>query len=169
MATSGAPPVRPEAVPAHTLRVTFAYRGDRIALAGSRRVQMIAPPSVTPPPENGQSGYWFEVRAADGSLLFHRGLHAPIRVDVEVFSDEGGRSITRIPIAEPDGQLQGEFEVLVPDLPGAQSFVLYGPPPKVEMQGAPAQPLVTLPFDELRRPSPDRPPEPRDPRTGEGR
>jgi hypothetical protein len=165
MATPGATAGSREAIPAHTLRVTFAYRGDRIALAATRRVQMIAPPSVAPPPQTGQSGYWFEVRAADGSLLFHRGLHAPIRVDVEVFSDEGRQSIARVPVAEP----RGEFEVLVPDLPGAQSFVLYGPPPKVEMQGAPAEPLVKLPFDELRRPSPARPPVPRDPRTGEGR
>ena len=165
MATPGAPAVGHEAPPAHTLRATFAYRGDRIALIGSRRVQMIAPPSVTPPPEKGQSGYWFEVRAADGSLLFHRGLHAPIRVDVEVFADDEKQSITRVPIAEP----RGEFELLIPDLPGAQSFVLYGPPPKVEMQSAPAQPLVRLPFEELRRPPPDEGPPPRDAPSREGR
>jgi hypothetical protein len=31
---------------------------------------MIAPSSVTPVPEKGQSGCWFEVRAADGTRLF---------------------------------------------------------------------------------------------------
>ena len=153
MATPGATPVGIDAKPAYTLRVTFAYRGEKIELAGSRRVRMIAPPPVAAAPEKGQSGYWFEVRDAAGKLLFHRAVHNPVRVDVEVFANDRKQSITRVPIAEP----HGEFEVLVPDLPAAASFVLHGPPANVEMQGAPAQPLVTLGFDELRRASGDTP------------
>ena len=139
--------------PLPTLRVTFVYRGHDITLAASRKVRMIAPPSVTPAPDRGQSGYWLEVRAADGSLLFHRPLHNPIRVDAEVFSDDARQSIARIPIAEP----QGEFEALVPDLPGAEALVLYGPPADPRLQGMPAGELIRIGFDELRKLPPDGP------------
>jgi hypothetical protein len=135
------------------LRVTFTYRGDEIAAAGMRKVRMVVPGTVSAPPEKGQSGYWIEVRAADGKLLFHRVLHSPVRVDVEVFSHGEGPSITRVPVAEPRGQ----FEVLVPDLPGADSLVLYGPPADPRLQAVPARELVRVGFDALRKLPPDAP------------
>jgi hypothetical protein len=151
MSETDVPAAAPSPKSSDTLRAMFAYRGQNVRFVGSQRVQMIAPPSVTPTPGKGQSGYWFEVRDAAGNLLFHRVLHSPIRVDVEVFADDGGQSITRIPIAKPEGQ----FEALVPDLPGAESFVFYGPP-AAELQSAPSRELLRVRFDELRRPPPDQ-------------
>ncbi len=151
--------VKPDRLPAQhegrmaALRVTFAYRGHDIAVASTRKVRMIVPRPASPPPEKGQSGYWLEVRAADGKLLFHRVLHSPIRADVEIFSQEEGQSITRVPVAEP----HGEFEALVPDLPEASSLALYGPPPDPQLQAAPARELVRVGFDELRKRPPDTP------------
>jgi len=150
--------------PTHTLRVTFAYRGAEIALTGSRRVRMVAPPPVTPPPEKGQTGYWFEVRAADGTLLFHRALHEPIRADVEVYTGDRRHSVQRAPLAAP----QGEFEVLVPDLPGAAAFVLHGPPADARLQAVPSRELVRIGFDELRKPPPGTPGPEQRPPTGGG-
>lgn len=164
MAEPDAPVTVPGATPAPTLRVTFVYRGHDIAVTGMRKARMIVPPPVSPPPEGGQSGYWVEMRAADGKLLFHRALHSPIRVDAEVFSYGEGQSIARMPVAQP----QGEFEVLVPDLPGADSLVLYGPPADARLQAAPARELIRVGFDDLRKlspdaPAPDRGPSNRDP------
>ena len=111
--TAKDPPPAPMPTPAATLRLTFAYRGRDIRLVASRRVAMIAPPGVTPVPARGQSGYWCELRAGTGDLLFHRVLSSPVRTDVEVFSDDARQSMTRLPVAAPEGQ----FDVLVPDLP----------------------------------------------------
>jgi hypothetical protein len=130
-----------------TLRLTFAYNGNEVRLLRSQRVAMIAPPSVTAPPEKGQSGYWFEVRGDKGVLLYHRVVHEPIRTDVEVFSDDPKQSITRVPKAKP----QGQFTLLVPDLPEAHSFHFFGTPPGAKQRSAPARELVAHSFEELRR------------------
>ena len=153
MVNPDVPAAAPGESPAATLRVTFAYRGDDIAVAGTRKVRMIVPPAVSAPPERGQSGYWLEVRAADGTLLFHRALHSPIRVDAEIYSLDKGASIARVPIAVP----QGEFEVLVPDLPEAQSLMLYGPSAEPQLQALPARELLRVGFDELRKLPPETP------------
>ena len=130
-----------------TLRVTFAYRGTEVRLAGVDRVMMIAPPAAALPREKEHAGSWFEVRGGDNGLLFYRPLHNPIGADTEVFSAVDKQTITRIPIAEPSG----EFEVLVPDDPAAAALSLWGPPPGAEMQSTPSRELLRVGFDELRR------------------
>ena len=79
---------------------------------------------VTPPPQEGQTGYWIELRDAQGTLLYHRPLHEPIRQDIEVFGDKPGDPIRRVPARHP----KGEFEVLIPDMSQGAEFVLHGPP-----------------------------------------
>jgi len=138
---------------ATTLRVTFAYRDRDVRLVASRRVAMIAPPPVTPAPAQGQSGYWFELRGAAGELVFHRVLNAPIRVDVEVFSDDAGQTMKRVPVPAP----QGQFEVLVPDLPDARTFHFFGTPSGAASESAPSRELFHIDVDELRKPRGDAP------------
>jgi hypothetical protein len=134
--------------PSFTLRLTFAYDGTGIRLTKSQRVEMITPPSVTPPPQAGQSGYWFEVRDAQGDLHYHHSLYNPVQVDFEVFSNDPNQPITRVPNPNPTG----EFTVLVPDLPGAATLILYGPPPGAPSQFERSQELLRLSFEQLRRP-----------------
>jgi len=136
-----------------TLRVTFAYRDRDVRLVASRRVAMIAPPTVTPAPAQGQSGYWFELRGAAGELLFHRVLNAPIRVDVEVFSDDANQTMKRVPLSAP----QGQFEVLVPDLPDATTFHFFGTPSGAVSESAPSRELFRADFDALRKLQADAP------------
>jgi len=146
-----APTATPVPKADYTLRVAVDYKGPVIRIAGSERVAMIAPPSVTAAPQMGQSGFWFELRDAAGKLLFHRALHNPIRADVEVFSSDASRSIARVPVAAPEGR----FELLVPDVPGAQSLVLYGSP--AEPAFAPAKELLRVDVAELRKLRPETP------------
>src|SRR5207245_91362 len=82
------------------------------------RVQ--APPA--PLPEGERSGFWIEVRGKDGETLYHRALHDPLQEDTEVFGDEPGEGLYRV----PNELQQGEFEVLVPDIPGAADVALFG-------------------------------------------
>jgi hypothetical protein len=134
--------------PSHALRLTFAYDGNRIRLIRSQRVAMMAPPSVTAPPQEGHCGYWFEVRDRNGALLYHRVVHDPIRTDHEIFSDDPKQSITRVPKMKPEGQ----FTLLVPEMTDAHSFHLFGSPPDGETRArsAPSRELVVHTFDELR-------------------
>jgi hypothetical protein len=132
--------------PPHALRLTFAYDGARIRLAASERIAMIVPAPVTAPPEAGQSGYWFGVLDVAGHLIYHRPLHGPIAVDVEVFSPDGRQSVTRV--AHP--KREGQFVVLMPDLANAHTFTLHGPPDP-EQPDAPARELLQLDVGALRR------------------
>ncbi len=93
----------------HTLRITFAYDGEKLDIASVARVAMRAPAPTTPPPNESQVGYWLELRDASGTLLYHRPLHDPIRQDVELFGDKPGDPIRRVPGRHP----KGEFEVLI--------------------------------------------------------
>ena len=135
--------------PPHALRLTFAYRGAQIRLIGSERVAMIAPAPAGAPPQAGDTGYWVGVLDAAGRLIYHRPLHQPIRVDVETFSPDPQRSIARTPIAEREGQ----FTVLIPDVANARTFRLHGPADP-ERPDAPAQELLQLDVDALRRAKP---------------
>jgi hypothetical protein len=137
--------------PPPALRLTFAYQGTQIRVIGSERIAMIVPAPSTPPPEANQAGYWFGVRDAGGRLLYHRPLHNPIRVDLEAFSPDPRQSIARVPIAER----QGEFTVLIPDVPDARTFELHGPADP-ERAAEPARELVRLDVDALRRMKPPR-------------
>ena len=156
-----------------SLLVTFSY--DRteakggVRLARVERVRAISPGIATAPPQPGQSGAWVEVRDGKRNLLYYRPLHDPIPTSTEVFSDESGQpSLSRI----PSMTMQGEFTVLVPDLPNAVSFAFHASPvadlpsrsqedsagtkrrrkqaTRVPPEPQPAQELAHIAFTELR-------------------
>jgi hypothetical protein len=123
--------------------LTFAYRESDVELVGVERVAMITP--AIPSPEAEQAGYFAEVRDASGDLLHSRPLHDPLRHTIEVFEEDG--SIHRV----ENPKREGEFQVLVPDLPAAEEFSLHGPPPgKPEWHGR-TEALLRHDFAELRK------------------
>jgi len=136
-------------MPPQALRLTFAYQGSHIRLAGGERVSMIVPAPATAPPEAGQTGYWFTVQDAAGRVIYHRPLHSPIRVDVEAFSPDRQPTIGRVPLSEREGS----FTVLVPDIANAHTFALHGPlePGRPD---EPASELLRVSIDVLRRTKP---------------
>ncbi len=146
MANSEAPHTPRPAAPTYALRLTFAYQGTALRLADSRRVEMRAPPVVGPAPKPGQSGYWIQVTDASSRVVYHRSLHNPIAVDIESYTPDRSQTITRVPLSKSEGQ----FSVLIPDVPEALLFALHGPPdPRVP--STPAQELVRLDVDALRK------------------
>lgn len=137
--------------PPQALRLTFAWQGAEVRLVGSERVAMIAPGTLTTPPEPGQTGYWFEVRDAAGSVIYRRALHKPIRTDVEAFSPDTRPSIARVPVAPSEGR----FTLLIPDAADGQTFALHGPIDPARPD-EPARELLRLDVDALRRFKPSR-------------
>jgi hypothetical protein len=105
---------------------------------------------VGPPPEADTAGEWFEVRDASGELLTHGLLHDLMPQTAEVFGDEPGEPIYRVPISRPSG----EFELIVPDLPGAARFTLHGLVRRAAAGAEAAGPsalVLDYDFTELRR------------------
>ncbi len=137
--------------PPQALRLTFAWQGAQVRLVGSERVAMIAPGSLTTPPEPGQTGYWFEVHDATGRVIYRRPLHKPIRTDVEAFSPDTQPSIARVPVATSEGR----FTLLIPDTADGQTFALHGPSDPARAD-EPAGELLRLDVDALRRFKPPR-------------
>ena len=140
--------------PPQALRLTMTYEGAQIRIAGSERIAMIVPAATTAPPEPGQTGYWFEIRDDAGRVVYHRPLHQPIVVDAEAFSPDPKQSIARVPIARREGQ----FTVLIPDIPDARTFELHGPADPAQ-PGLVAGTLLSADIDSLRRMKPPTPPQ----------
>jgi hypothetical protein len=111
----------PDGAP-RAIRLTFSYAAGQFRLDSLRRVAMRALPSHDVAGYENHSGFWVEVRDRTGRVLHRRVLHEPVRFDAEVYPAEAGTEFTRVPLAEA----KGSFDVVVPDLPGAQVVTLYG-------------------------------------------
>ena len=134
----------------HTLRITFSYDGPKLDISSVQRVAMRAPAPAETTPQTNQTGYWLEVRDGNGVLLYHRPIHDPTRRHIESFGDAPGKPMRRHPATDT----KGEFEVLVPDLPSAQTCRLHGPgeaAAKTTAALAPSSVLSEHSFDDLRR------------------
>jgi len=106
----------------HTLRITFTHNGPNLEIARVQRVAMRAPAAL-PPAGDNQAGYWLEVRDSNGALLYHRPIYDPTGRNVESYGEAPDAPMQRHAATSDSG----EFEVLVPDLPDAQTFRLHGP------------------------------------------
>lgn len=106
-----------------TLRLIFEYEGDKISLVSRQSVSMIPPPSTGRAVE-GQSGFWYELRDGEDRPVYQRITQNPIRFDSEIFTGDPDESIRRQEIPSP----KGTFVLLVPDVPEAESIVLFGAP-----------------------------------------
>jgi hypothetical protein len=111
------PPAR---VNPRSLRLTFQFEGDRIALSNVERLPMISPPQPGDAPEAGKhAGEWMLLCDRSGRTLAWRLLHDPLRTRVEVHDPERGPSIV---VGPPSS---GMFEVLLPDVAEAELAELY--------------------------------------------
>jgi hypothetical protein len=81
---------------------------------------MICPPQHGEMPEAGkQGGEWMVLSDKSGRALAWSLLHDPLRTRVEVHDPEHGPSIV---VGPPTS---GFFEVILPDVPGAETAELY--------------------------------------------
>jgi hypothetical protein len=131
----------------HALRLTFSYKDGVLQLASEIEVEMVVPPGDAPAkvPEHG---VWVELRDASNKALFRRVLHNPIPVDTEVFSNEPGKNVARVPGAPSEGM----FSIVVPKHPKATALVLFSSHHEVAPKPAhPPQGLShVLPFHAVR-------------------
>jgi hypothetical protein len=125
----------------YSFRLTFTIESGRVKLLSAAREEMRAPAPATPPPAKEQSGFWVELRSEKGELLYYRPFRNPLPDSVEVFDDEKGGTIRRV----PSTRTEAKFDMIVPDLPAASQLVVHG-----AARGA-SRPLITLQMTEMRR------------------
>jgi hypothetical protein len=145
------------------LRLTFTYEGAKIDLANRQVVDRPTQPSaplLEPRPREadkeqaatgqsgpeqerkprGQSGFWIELHGRQGRALYRLVMSNPIAFRAEV-ADEGG-GFTSVTIDNPRGQ----FFVLVPNLPEAESVVIFSSPLGPDARPGPAEPVARFPL-----------------------
>lgn len=135
------------------IRLTFSYEGEKITLIDRTPVDKPVPPSAplldTRPRgqseqganrPTGQSGFWVELHGRQGRAVYRHVMSNPIEHHAEVPDEEGG--FTNVTRKNP----RGVFFVVVPDLPDAESVVLFSSPLRAEAKLAPAEPVARFPL-----------------------
>jgi hypothetical protein len=130
----------------HSLRIRFQIEGSTVTIVSVSRVAMRALGSIAGAESDNSSGYWCEVRGANGELLYDRPMRNPLPDSLEVFEDPDGGSLRREPQKRAS---QATFEVIIPDLVGAEEFSFHGPTSKAKV-GAVSGVLARHRMDELR-------------------
>jgi hypothetical protein len=99
---------------------------------------MFVPPGDALEAGRERSGFWVEVRNADGQPLFRRLMHHPIETTREVFPADPYGEIIRTPVADP----RGVFSIVIPEIAGARVLALVGSPSEAGRRGEAAQELA---------------------------
>lgn len=122
-----------------TMRLTLSYEGSSIRLIGRQRIKMVSPPSDdVDVAEQKKTGFWYEVRSSKGEVLFRRVTENPIRLATEIRSDDPARPLVRQEVKEA----KGTFILIVPDLPGARTLVLFSSPLEIRARPEPAREIA---------------------------
>ncbi len=136
-----------------SVRMTFRFERGDIELVERQEIDTVAPPSQEVPEreETAQSGFWVELRDADGRTIYRRVMRNPIRAAAEVPDGEGGFT-NRVSVAPA-----GMFSLLVPNLPEAMELALFASPLDRPHMPEPATEVVRAPFRAPRGDQGDRP------------
>ncbi len=114
---------RPEEDVAHryALRLTFSYQRSRVELTLMEAIEMIVPPSLEITSRPPGAEFWYELQDGKQTPLYRRIQRNPLNPSVEVPTGDPERPLARVNAA----RAEGEFTLLVPNLPQARSIVLY--------------------------------------------
>jgi hypothetical protein len=114
------------------IRLIFAHSGDKVTLISRQRVEMTLPAEEPASDDALPHEFVAEVRTADERVLHRTAIPNPLESHREVFSEEPGRSISRVPVAQPEGG----FSVIVPDTPEADHLALMMTGPMRDLAGS---------------------------------
>jgi hypothetical protein len=125
-------------------RIDIAFERGSYAVVSRVPVTKVLPPSDDLPAGPGPfSGFWFELRAADGSLRYRRVIGDPVLIVAEApipvkGARPGSAAVTLDRhTAVPD---TCTFTVLVPAPQAGDELLLFGPPYAPDARGAMAAP-----------------------------
>lgn len=119
------------------LRFTFSYEGAAIRLLARHLINVRTPasdPLTESQCDKQQSGFWVELHDANQRPLYRRILHNPLMSS---------------PAWNVESAL-GVFYVVVPNLPAAETLVLYGALPRPETTDESADLILSVPLRNAR-------------------
>jgi hypothetical protein len=116
-----------------SLRLMFSYEGFEVQLDSVQKVYIISPPSDWLEPNEGEPGFWYELRDNEGQTIYRRVTTNPIKFQVEVRTEDENRPLAWVKAEEP----KGVFVLLVPDLLDSEDLVLVSSPID---EGSPIEP-----------------------------
>jgi hypothetical protein len=128
---------QPSKQQSQSLRVTLSYEGSDVRVVTKQVVTMVPPPSEANRAEEGQSGFWYELRDGEGHKLYQRIIQNPIKFAFEVRSDPD-RPLSWQKVREP----RGNFVLLMPALEYAKTLVLFSSPFEPEAATKPAKEIA---------------------------
>ncbi len=108
------------------IRFVFSYEGDRVSLESAQRVEMLALPSHPVVGYQGDSGFWVELRDDADRVVHRRVLHEPVQHSLEAYPQGDDDQFTRAVAPDP----RGSFDVVVPDMAGAQVVSVFASLPE---------------------------------------
>lgn len=110
------------------LRLSFSYEGPHIQLLLREAIEMIVPPSAPLIDDPYVAAFWYELHDEEDAPLYRQRNRDPFDSSVEIRTDDPEHPLARV----DSGRTAGTFTLLLPQLPEAQSLVLYAPPPLEE-------------------------------------
>jgi hypothetical protein len=128
----------------HALRLTFSYKGSQVELILMEAIEMIVPPSLEITSQPPGAEFWYELQDSKQTPLYRRVQRNPLDPSVEVLTDNPERPFANL----NSGRTEGEFTLLVPSLPQAESVVLYkwSLPPDAAQRDLPPSPAEIARF-----------------------
>jgi hypothetical protein len=104
---------------ARAFRLTLTYREGSFRLDAAAHLEKLTPASAPFEGAGQQAGSWIAIENSQGRMLYRRFIDDP-RGQHEVIGEKDEISRVKIP-----GQERG-LSLIVPDLQGAETFVVYG-------------------------------------------
>ena len=109
--------------PTFSLRLALSYDAENVRIDSAQRVEMLAPTGESTLLAS-HSGAWIELRDAQETVLYQRVIRLPLRSVVEVAESPDTRRMTWH--ARPSAE--GALNVVVPDLPGTATILVFSSP-----------------------------------------
>jgi hypothetical protein len=119
-------------------RFSLTYDGAALAVNEVSGAEMRVGPSDQTDDMSYVTGFWYELRDANETVLFRRITSNPMSPHAEIASEEG--DFTR----GTRDDTAGDFDIITPALADAATLVIFGPDPFDDEQGNAAVALATF-------------------------
>jgi hypothetical protein len=125
-------------------RITLSYEGKTVKLEAATRLEMIALPSIHTEGAEKESGSWVTLEDRQGHALYRRPIGNPFGGTREMLGG-ADREFSQVKVTSSEGTI----ELLLPDMPGAVSAVIYASETEGANAYGPAQPVAKASMDQV--------------------
>jgi len=125
-------------------RALIRFASGQFSLLERRDIRKVLPPSDALPAVQSVSGFWYELRAADGSLRYRRIIEDPVRLVFEGPEEPSPTPGPATPSRKEGIPAERVFSLLIPAPAQGDQLVLFSSPLVPGEQGSPAKEVARL-------------------------